>query len=579
MSAMARSRSSVRRWIGALGFPVAFVAYTSVAIGLLLFGLGPALGDSRGVRESLESAVASGGALGTAAMLVLRARPYSEPAIVLALDYALSALNIAVGVFIVVRRGDQWAPRLLGIGMVGTALAFNLQMHGLIVAEIQSLPLVISIDQAPLNLIHIGYHAVSGAAYATAFLLLPNSTLIPRWLRWPVLVVYLVLVEEILVPVAGFVVAHAARPGLLMGWFDDAFGIKVGSGYAPLESIVNAEVVFLVLFFGLLIPAAGLFSGLSRYPFLGAAERAETRLIVFALVIAFSAGFVFILVSAASVVARGTALAPGDAENLRRLVFRVFPPIYAVIPPVVVAAIARYRLYEIDILINRAVLYGSVTAMLAVAFGALNATAQRAVEALTGDRSDLVAIVIGLGLVLTFNSIRKRSQPVVDRLLPSRGVLTFLFTDIVGSTSRVIELGDDRWRRMLDLYRATVRHDLARFGGREVDTAGDGFFATFDRPVPALRCAVRLRRSLHRIGLDSRMGVHTGECELRGERVSGVNVIVAARLMALARANQIVVSAEVRGLAEGSDLEFTEHGTEQLKGVPGDWRVQLLDPV
>jgi class 3 adenylate cyclase len=110
-----------------------------------------------------------------------------------------------------------------------------------------------------------------------------------------------------------------------------------------------------------------------------------------------------------------------------------------------------------------------------------------------------------------------------------------------------------------------------------MDTAGDGFFATFDRTLPGLRCAVALRESLHELALDSRIGLHAGECELRGERVSGVNVVVAARIMALGTANEIVVSDAVREAAAGSDFRFRDRGTYALKGVPGEWRLQLVD--
>lgn len=561
------------------GFPIAFALYTVVAAVVLLLGLAPALASAPAVRDVLDRSGAAGGPVGAFALLVLRANRYAEPPGIVALDYALSVLNIAVGMFLVMSRPRDWVTRLLGIGMVGTAVAFNIQTHGLFVAEIAPFERFsrVQISDVPLNLIHIAFHSVSGAAYAHAFLLLPNGALVPQWLRWVVVVIYLVLLEEIAIPVAGVAIANAIRPGLLFGVFDDAFGVRVGSGSMNPAGIVDAEVAFFVIFFGLLIPAAGLFAAFSRYRHLGAIARAQTRLIVFTLVLAFAVGFVFIVVSGLALAVRGNTVAAADAENLRKLVFRVFPPLYAVIPPALVAAIVRYHLYDIDLLINRTVVYGSVTALLAAAFAALSAAAHRGLEQLTGERSDLVSIVIALGLVLGFGPLRKRVQPIVDRLLPGRGQLTLLFTDIVNSTSRVVELGDERWRKLLETYRTTVRHELARFGGREIDTAGDGFFATFDRPLQALHCAVALRVSLHALGLDSRIGLHAGECELRGERVSGVNVIVAARVMASAGANEVIVSDAVRQLAAGSEFRFHERGLQTLKGVPGEWRLQSLD--
>jgi class 3 adenylate cyclase len=571
---MARPRAARRPAYGTIVFAIGFALYTLVAVALLALGLAPALVASP---PSLE-ATAGGGPFGVFAPLIARAMPYVEPAPVIALDYALSLLNLSVGVFLVLRRPDEWVPRLLGIGMVGTAFAFNIQSHGVIVAEIQPIPGAAPIATGgALNVLHIGYHAVSGAAYAHAFLLLPNSALMPRWLRWPVLALYLILLEEIVIPAAGYGVVGTSRPGLVMGLFDDAFAARgFYDGSLRLTAIVDAEIVFFVLFFGVLIPLSGLYALFSRYRILDATERAQTRVIVFTLVFAFAVGLAFIAVSSVVVGSREGAGAAAASNDLRKLVFRIFPPLYAVIPPALFAAILRYRLYDIDILVNRTLVYGSATAILAVGFAALSAIAQRAFESLTGARSDVVSIMVGLGLLLGFAPLRRWIQPLVDRLLPARGVLTLLFTDIVSSTTRAVELGDERWRRVLATYRATVRHELARFGGREIDTAGDGFFVTFERPVPALHCAVALQQALRDIGLDSRFGLHAGECQLRGEGVSGVNVIVAARVMALATANEIVVSRAVCELAAGSDLRFQERGIHALKGVPGQWDLHLV---
>ncbi len=266
-----------------------------------------------------------------------------------------------------------------------------------------------------------------------------------------------------------------------------------------------------------------------------------------------------------------------DAPPLElRALIVVSSAMFILLPVAVAVAILRYRLYDIDLLINRTVLYVSVTAVLVALFTILSTLAQRAVEAVAGQRSGLVDVTLLIAVALGFAPIRKRIQPFVDHLLPARGLLTLLFTDIVGSTERAVALGDDRWRTLLDTYRAAVRRELARFGGREIDTAGDGFFATFERPPQAVACAIPLRGVLHGLGLDSRIGLHAGECELRGERVSGLNVIVAARIMATARANEIVVSDELRNLLAGADFGFRDHGVESLKGVPGEWRLSTV---
>ena len=237
--------------------------------------------------------------------------------------------------------------------------------------------------------------------------------------------------------------------------------------------------------------------------------------------------------------------------------------------------VLKYRLFDIDLIVNRALVYGSATAILAALFAVLSAVSQRAAEVLTGQRNDLVTLALALALALGFAPLRRRIQPAIDRVLPGRGSLTLLFTDIVGSTERIVALGDERWRAVLESYRAAVRQELVRFGGHEVDTAGDGFFATFERPTRAVRCAVALRDALQALDLDSRVGLHVGECELRGERVSGLNVIVAARIMATAKANEIVVSDALRKLLAG-EFGFRDRGIESLKGVPGEWRLSMV---
>jgi len=249
---------------------------------------------------------------------------------------------------------------------------------------------------------------------------------------------------------------------------------------------------------------------------------------------------------------------------------------FAVLPVAVAVAILRYRLYDIDFLINRTVLYVSITAILATVFALLSAAAQRGIESVTGERSDVVTAASAITVALGFAPLRRRIQPIVDHVLPGRGLLALLMTDIVGSTERVVALGDERWSALLDTYRAAVRHELARFGGHEVDTAGDGFFATFDHAAQAVRCALALRKSLRALGLDSRVGLHAGECELRGERVSGLNVVVTARIMATAGANEIVTSSALRDLVSSVGFRFHDGRVEALKGVPGEWPLSLL---
>jgi class 3 adenylate cyclase/pimeloyl-ACP methyl ester carboxylesterase len=159
---------------------------------------------------------------------------------------------------------------------------------------------------------------------------------------------------------------------------------------------------------------------------------------------------------------------------------------------------------------------------------------------------------------------------------PDRVLATVLFTDIVGSTARATELGDRRWRELLDAHHSTVRRQLERFRGREIDTAGDGFLATFDGPARAIRCGSAAIAAIRELGLDIRAGVHTGECEVAGDRLAGVAVHIGARVAAQARPGEVLVSSTVHDLVAGSGLEFEDRGSAELKGLPGEWRLYAV---
>lgn len=163
-----------------------------------------------------------------------------------------------------------------------------------------------------------------------------------------------------------------------------------------------------------------------------------------------------------------------------------------------------------------------------------------------------------------------RPTAALDRVLA-----TVLFTDIVDSTVRATEVGDRRWRESLDAYDELVRRQLARFRGRQVKTTGDGTLAVFDGPARAVECARTLSEAVHSLGLDIRAGLHTGEIETRGDDVAGVAVHIAARLSALARGGEVLVSRTVTDLVVGSGIAFEDRGEHELKGVPGRWNLYL----
>jgi len=162
----------------------------------------------------------------------------------------------------------------------------------------------------------------------------------------------------------------------------------------------------------------------------------------------------------------------------------------------------------------------------------------------------------------------ERPAVEVDRILT-----TLLFTDIVGSTGVAASLGDERWRSVLDAHDRAVRDQLRRFRGREINTTGDGFLAAFDGPARAIRGAQAILDAARELGIDVRAGLHTGECEVRGDDLAGLAVHVAARVGAEADAGEVVVSGTVRDLVAGSGIEFADRGEHQLKGVPGNWRL------
>jgi class 3 adenylate cyclase/pimeloyl-ACP methyl ester carboxylesterase len=154
-----------------------------------------------------------------------------------------------------------------------------------------------------------------------------------------------------------------------------------------------------------------------------------------------------------------------------------------------------------------------------------------------------------------------------------RVLATVLFTDIVDSTRRAAQIGDRDWHALLDAHDAIVRVQLNRFRGREVSTSGDSFFAMFDGPQRGIRCAMAIRDAVHALGIEVRAGLHTGECEVRGDDIGGIGVHIGARVSSLAGPNEVLVSSTLRDLVIGSGLEFEERGAHELKGVPGEWRL------
>jgi class 3 adenylate cyclase len=154
---------------------------------------------------------------------------------------------------------------------------------------------------------------------------------------------------------------------------------------------------------------------------------------------------------------------------------------------------------------------------------------------------------------------------------------TVMFTDIARATERAVAMGDRQWRDLLEHHHHLVRSELQRFRGREVDTAGDGFFATFDGPARAIESACAIQKAVAKIGLAIRVGLHTGECEVMGDKISGIAVHIGARVMAEARPGEVLVSSTVKDLVTGSGLGFADRGRYNLKGIPGEWNLFTVE--
>jgi uncharacterized protein (TIGR00369 family) len=193
---------------------------------------------------------------------------------------------------------------------------------------------------------------------------------------------------------------------------------------------------------------------------------------------------------------------------------------------------------------------------------------------ITGPDGALIAQATGSVLVLPGRNWQRPVQ-VADEITAESGrvLTTVLFTDIVGSTRRAAEVGDDRWRQMLAEHHAVVREQIRRFGGREVDTAGDGFLIAFDSAARAVRCALAVREQLHHIGLEIRSAVHAGECDESGGKLVGIAVHIGSRLLGIAAPGEVLASSTVKDLVAGSGIEFDDRGEHTLKDIAGQWHL------
>jgi class 3 adenylate cyclase len=398
----------------------------------------------------------------------------------------------------------------------------------------------------------VAFTAIGGTAFPLLAFVFPSGRLPKgRW-RSPVTAAVLVALA--------FGVAYSFAPTIAVTPDRASEAITVPNPFAILPDLFVWQFLppFVVVFLYILgLLAAGAAAMVVRYRRAAGVERLQLRWVVAAL------GFT----------AAGTIGGLLAFDTLGNAAFIPATVAFPAVPAAIAVAVLRYRLYDIDLLVNRTLVYGSAAALVAAAFAFVNIGAQRVVEAVTDQRSDLVTGALVVVAALAFGPTLRLVRPAADRLLPRRAMLTLLFTDIVESTRKAVELGDEAWRELLSRYRSMVRRELTRTGGHEVDTAGDGFFATFDRPDAGLICAWHVRAGAGGLGLDTRTGLHVGECETRGEKVTGVAVHVAARVMSLAGPGEILMSDALREAIGTGDVSLRDRGRHQLKGVPGEWQL------
>lgn len=187
-----------------------------------------------------------------------------------------------------------------------------------------------------------------------------------------------------------------------------------------------------------------------------------------------------------------------------------------------------------------------------------------------------LAKLIGTELGVASTDIRETRPSNGIGIADGRQLLTVLFTDIVGSTEKALKYGDRKWQNLLDRHHALVRLELARFQGQEVDTAGDGFFATFDKAVNAIECASTVSQAVGVLGIKIRCGLHLGECEVTADAVRGITVHIGARVASKAKAGEVLVSSTVKEAVAGSEICFADRGAYELKGIPGKWNLYAV---
>ena len=387
---------------------------------MLVLGVAAALAVDPKVKALFESWAAAGGLFGPVWLAVSRAARFNETLPQMGVDYAISVINVGAAVFLVWKRPHDWVARLFGLAFVGTAMGYNYQAHSVVAIAAGSNAALGGVPGArDLALFHWIFHAVGGVAYVHALLIFPNGRLVPRRAVWLLVVLYGIMLEELFYPAYNILNGIAGNPPLIVLILQDAFNALPLQNYV---GILQAEVVFFVLLFGVLTPLVGIGAQLYRYRRESSAvERQQTRLVIWALTISFSIALVFMGLGVVALAASGTVFSGSSSFLLEQILLHVTPPLYAVLPIVLLVAIFRYRLLDIQVVIDRTLIYGPLTSVLALLFLASLFVLQQILKSLIGQPSELAVAGAAFVNAIFFQPVRRRVQAFVDERFFARG--------------------------------------------------------------------------------------------------------------------------------------------------------------
>ena len=379
---------------------------------MLALGIAAALAVDPAIKAVFESWAAAGGLFGPVWLAVSRAARFNETLPQMVVDYTISVINVGAAVFLVWKRPHDWVARLFGLAFVGTAMGYNYQAHSVVAIAAGGNALGGVPAARDLALFHWIFHALGGVAYVHALLIFPNGRLVPRRAVWLLVILYGLMFEELFYPAYNILNGIAGNPPLIVLILQDIFNALPLQNYV---GILQAEVVFFVLLFGVLTPVVGIGAQLYRYRRESSAvERQQTRLVIWALTISFSIALVFMGLGVVALAASGTVFSGSSSFLLEQLLLHVTPPLYAVLPIVLLVAIFRYRLLDIQVVIDRTLIYGPLTSVLALLFLASLFVLQQILKSLIGQPSELAVAGAAFVNAIFFQPIRRRVQTFVD---------------------------------------------------------------------------------------------------------------------------------------------------------------------